>query len=96
MAIQVGSPAPDFALSPEIFSRVDFVVTNALAAGLAVMINVHHFDELDENPAATTDEFLKIWAQVAAHYQTFPAQLAFELDNEPHAIAGNGKPQPGR
>ena len=54
-------PAPDFTLSPEIFSRVDFVVTNALAAGLAVMINIHHFDELDTNPAATTDEFLKIW-----------------------------------
>src|SRR6516165_5663930 len=30
-------PAPGFTLSPEIFSRVDFVVTNALAAGLAVM-----------------------------------------------------------
>ncbi len=80
-------PAPDFALSPEIFSRVDFVVTNALANQLAVMINIHHFDELDTNPAAATDEFLKIWAQVAAHYRTFPAQLAFELDNEPHQNA---------
>ena len=80
-------PAPDFTLSPDIFSRVDFVVTNALAAGLAVMINIHHFDELDENPSATTNEFLKIWAQIAAYYQTFPAQLAFELDNEPHANA---------
>ena len=77
-------PAPDFTISPEIFSRVDFVVTNALTAGLSVMINIHHFDELDENPPATTDEFLKIWAQIAAHYQTFPNQLAFELDNEPH------------
>lgn len=80
-------PAPDFTLSPEIFSRVDFVVTNALAAGLAVMINIHHFDELDTNPAAATGEFLKIWAQIAAHYQKFPKPLAFELDNEPHANA---------
>ena len=77
-------PAPDYALSPEIFSRVDFVVTNALATGLAVMINIHHFDELDEDPAGTTDEFLKIWRQIAAHYRNFPNQLAFELDNEPH------------
>jgi endoglucanase len=80
-------PAPDFTLSPEIFSRSDFVVTNALAAGLAVMINIHHFDELDANPAATTGEFLKIWAQIAAHYQNFPQPLAFELDNEPHTNA---------
>jgi len=84
---QYAGAAPDFTLSPEIFSRVDFVVTNALAAGLAVMINIHHFDELDENPSGTTDEFLKIWAQIAAHYQNFPKQLAFELDNEPHANA---------
>ena len=76
--------APNFTLTPEIFSRVDFVVTNALANGLAVMINIHHFNELDKDPVATTDEFLIIWRQVAAHYQKFPAALAFELDNEPH------------
>src|SRR5215469_178179 len=64
-------PAPDYKLSPDIFSRVDFVVTNALAAGLSVMINIHHFDELDQNPAGATDEFLKIWQQIADHYKTF-------------------------
>ena len=80
-------PAPDFALSPGIFGRVDFVVTNALNNKLAVMINIHHFDELDTNPAVATDEFLKIWVQIAAHYKDFPAQLAFELDNEPHGSA---------
>jgi endoglucanase len=80
-------PAPDFTLAPEIFARVDFAVTNALANKLAVMINIHHFDELDTNPAGTTEELLKIWVQVAEHYQKFPRQLAFELDNEPHAHA---------
>jgi endoglucanase len=77
-------PAPDFTLSPEIFSRVDFAVTNALKNKLAVMINIHHFDELDADPAKATPEFLAIWRQIAAHYQKFPRQLAFELDNEPH------------
>lgn len=76
--------APDFTLSPEIFGKTDFVVTNALANKLAVMINIHHFAELDQNPTNATAEFLKIWRQVAAHYKDFPATLAFELDNEPH------------
>jgi endoglucanase len=80
-------PAPDFALSPEIFGRVDFIVTNALNDGLAVMINIHHFNQLDKDPAASTDEFLAIWKQIAAHYQDFPKKLAFELDNEPHENA---------
>jgi endoglucanase len=79
--------APDFTLSPEIFLRVDFVITNALKNNLAALINIHHFYELDTNPPAATDEFLAIWKQIAAHYKTFPPQLAFELDNEPHGKA---------
>ena len=79
--------APDFKLSPEIFARVDFAVTNTLANKMAVMINIHHFNELDNDPAGVTEEFLAIWRQVAAHYQKYPKQLAFELDNEPHEKA---------
>jgi endoglucanase len=77
-------PAPDFILSPEIFSRVDFAVTNTLNHHMAAMINIHHFDALDKDPTNAADEFLKIWRQIAAHYQNYPAQFAFELDNEPH------------
>jgi endoglucanase len=87
-------PAPDFTLSPEIFARADFAVTNALANHLAVMINIHHFDELDRDPAGSTDEFLKIWQQIAAHYRDFPGQLAFELDNEPHDNANTAAMNP--
>jgi len=77
-------PGPDFTLSPEIFSRVDFAVSNTLNNGMAVMINIHHFNELDKNPTNTAAEFVKIWQQIARHYQDYPAELAFELDNEPH------------
>jgi len=84
---QYAGPAPDFILEPEIFSRVDFVVTNALKNKLAVIINIHHFNALDLAPSNATPEFLAIWSQIAAHYQKFPPPLAFELDNEPHAKA---------
>jgi endoglucanase len=80
-------PPPDFTLSPVIFGRVDFIATNVLNNGLAVMINIHHFDELDKDPTGATEEFLAIWRQIAAHYAKFPLQLAFELDNEPHESA---------
>jgi len=81
---QYAGPAPDFKLAPESFGRVDFVVTNALDNGLAVMINIHHFNELDKDPVAAADEFLALWRQIAAHYAKYPPKLAFELDNEPH------------
>ncbi len=80
-------PGPDFQLSPEIFSRVDFAVTNALKNQLAVIINIHHFDEFDADPSNNTPEFLAIWRQIAVYYRKFPQKLAFELDNEPHGNA---------
>ena len=81
-------PPPDFTLAPDIFSKVDFVIAHALASKLAVLINLHGFDEFDRDPAAQTEEFLALWRQIAAHYKTFSSRLAFELDNEPH---GNAK-----
>ena len=77
-------PAPDFILTPEIFAKVDFGVTNSLNNKLAVIINIHHFSALDKDPVAATDQFIKMWRQIAAHYRTYPDQLAFELHNEPH------------
>ncbi|HEY5297523.1 MAG TPA: glycoside hydrolase family 5 protein [Verrucomicrobiae bacterium] len=79
--------APDFLISTQIFATVDSVVSNALANQLAVIINIHHFDELDHDPAAATPEFLALWKQIAAHYKNYPPPLAFELDNEPHENA---------
>jgi hypothetical protein len=64
-------PGPDFTLSSGIFARTDFVVTNALAAKLAVIINVHNFDAFTSNPGEQTDRFLAIWRQIAAHYASF-------------------------
>ena len=80
-------PAPDFILNPQIFAQVDFAVSNTLANQMAVIINIHHFDGLDHDPASATNEFFALWRQIAAHYKAYPGQLAFELDNEPHENA---------
>ncbi len=85
---------PDYAISPEIFARADFVVTNALASGLAVLINIHHFDAFTTDPAAQTDKFLAIWRQLAAHYAAFSNTLAFELLNEPKDAASTAVMNP--
>jgi endoglucanase len=76
-------PGPEFVLSTGIFARVDFVVTNALAAKLAVIINLHHFDAFTSDPDGETEKFLAIWRQVAAHYASCTNRVAFELLNEP-------------
>ena len=78
---------PEFKLSAEIFSKVDFLVTNAIANHLAVIVNLHHFDSFTAAPAANTNKFYAIWRQVAAHYARYPAALAFEILNEPKDAA---------
>lgn len=80
-------PAPDFKLTAEIYAKADFLVTNALQHGLAVIVNIHHFDEFTTDPMARTDLFLALWNQLAAHYASSPDTLAFELLNEPKDAA---------
>lgn len=75
--------APDFKLADEIFGKADFLITNALNRGLAVIVNLHHFDEFTSDPEAHATKFYALWRQMAAHYAKFPDRLAFELINEP-------------
>lgn len=80
-------PAPDYTISDEIFAKADYMVTNATALGLNVIINLHHFNEFTTDPAANTAKFHAIWRQVAAHYARATAGVAFELLNEPKDAA---------
>jgi endoglucanase len=76
-------PEPDFKLSKEIFARVDLLVTNGLAMGLNVLVNLHHFDAFTSDPPRHQKKFHAMWRQIAEHYAAAPAGLAFELLNEP-------------
>jgi len=64
--------------------RVDFAVREARRFGLRIIINDHHHDELNENPAAERARTLAIWRQIAARYRNQPDSVMFELLNEPH------------
>ncbi len=87
-------PGPDFIISPAMFARADSAVTNALAAQLAVILNIHHFDAFTTDPDSQTEKFLALWRQIAAHYAQFTNRLAFELLNEPKDAATTVKINP--
>ncbi len=65
-------------------ARVDWAVSQALKNDLAVVINMHHFDELFADPDAEKAHFLAIWEQIGAHFKTAPDAVMFELLNEPN------------
>ncbi len=78
--VQTESP---YHIDPKFWARVDEVIAQAHARGLTVILNVHHYDELTENPAAERERFLALWAQLAEHYKTYDIRrLHFELLNE--------------
>ena len=78
-----GQTAP-YAIDPTFFERVDEVLTWALDRRLAVVLNVHHFDEIHEDPSdANFARLAGIWRQVARRYQNRPPALVFEALNEP-------------
>jgi endoglucanase len=80
-------PGPEFKIRPEVFTRADELVYAGLHEGLGVMINIHHFDDFTSDPKGQTPRFLAIWRQIAEHYEKAPADLAFELLNEPKDAA---------
>jgi endoglucanase len=82
--------APDYKIDARWMARVTTVVDQALAAHLNVILNDHHFDALDTDPAANSAKLAAIWTQVAAHFANRPSKsLWFEIENEPHANLDN-------
>jgi len=77
------SVAP-FSIDPTFAARVKWAVDAALAAGLRVVVNVHHYEEMNVDPDANQARLLGIWKQIAETYQGYPDTLYFELLNEPH------------
>lgn len=77
-----------YTIDPEFFDRIDWVVDQALANGLAVVLNIHHYDEMYAEPTVHDERFVAIWTQIAERYQDRPPELMFELLNEPHDALG--------
>lgn len=81
--------SPPFTIDPKFFERVDHIVQEALKHGLVVILNNHHFDELNENPQAHQQWLMRIWQQLSRHYKDYPDELYFEILNEPHGAFNN-------
>jgi endoglucanase len=74
-----------YTIDPTFFARIDEVVGWALDAGLQTIINIHHYDEIMQRPAQEHERLLALWAQIAVHYQDYPATMIFEALNEPNS-----------
>jgi endoglucanase len=76
--------SPPYTIDASFFTRIDWVVAKTLENGLIAVINMHHYEEIFEDPEGQKERFKTIWAQIAEHYQDYSADLLFEILNEPH------------
>ncbi|MBT8227370.1 MAG: glycoside hydrolase family 5 protein [Dactylosporangium sp.] len=76
-------PSAPHLIEPGFFDRVDLVINGALDRELTVVVNVHHYDELQRVPDEHEDRFVALWRQISARYAGYPTTLWFELLNEP-------------
>jgi endoglucanase len=77
-----------YAIDPAVFDRVDWAVDQVLSNGLLAVINIHHYEEIMQDPQEHRERFLGLWEQIAEHYQDHPGDLLFEVLNEPNTGLG--------
>ncbi|HEY3290531.1 MAG TPA: glycoside hydrolase family 5 protein, partial [Anaerolineae bacterium] len=75
-----------YTIDPLFMARVDWAIEQAFTNGLAVVINMHNYDEFMAAPADHEARYLAIWRQIASHYKDYKPDLFFEPYNEPHGL----------
>lgn len=81
-------------IAPAFLARVDAIIDRLLARGVTVVLNMHHYRQLDGDPldpgeravdpSVVRPRFLSMWRQIAERYAGRDARLLFEPYNEPH------------
>jgi endoglucanase len=90
-----------FTIDAVFMARVESVIDKLLAKGFTVVLNMHHYRQLDGDPldsgesavaaAAVDVRFVMLWQQLATRFKGRSDRLVFELYNEPHGRS-NGEP----
>jgi endoglucanase len=90
-----------FTIDAAFMARVDSIVDKLLAKGIVVVLNMHHYRQLDGDPldagesavagAVVDVRYVMLWDQIASRFKGRSERLVFELYNEPHGRL-NGEP----
>ena len=85
-----------YTIDPEFLNKVDHIVDECIANGLAVSVDVHYYPYINMNEPSDDismeDNYKRLgclWEQIADHYKDYPNDmLFFDLLNEPNLVMG--------
>ena len=63
---------------------LDWVINKGLEANLMVILDLHEYTTMADNPEGKKEMFLSFWRQIALRYKDKSRNLVFELLNEPN------------
>ena len=73
-----------YTIDKEFMDTIKWAVDLALKNELPIIINIHHYEEIMDNPAAHKERFLAFWDQISSEFQNYSDSLYFEILNEPN------------
>ncbi|MEL7033861.1 MAG: glycoside hydrolase family 5 protein [Pseudomonadota bacterium] len=76
--------AAPYSIDPAFLARVEEIMTWAEEIGLQIIVNVHHYDAMNEDPDTHEPRLEAIWDQLSTHFADAPDTVIFETINEPH------------
>lgn len=73
-----------YTLSSDFLNTIKEVVDSVLNTGMLAIINLHHHEDLYEDPTGNKERFLSHWTQISEYFKDYNDHLIFEILNEPH------------
>lgn len=73
-----------YKIDPKWLETLDWAVQKALANQLIVILDLHNYEDIGQNPKKFEPRFFAYWEQIAAHFKDAPDTVLFEILNEPN------------
>ena len=73
-----------YQFEPKWLETLDWVVKKGLEANLMVILDMHEFTRMADDPVGKKEMFLSVWRQLAPRYKDQSSQVVFEILNEPN------------
>jgi endoglucanase len=73
-----------YKIEPKWLETLDWVVKKGLEAKLIVILDMHEYNAMADDPVGKKEMFLSVWRQLAPRYKDQPEEVLFEVLNEPN------------
>jgi endoglucanase len=73
-----------YQINPKWLETLDWVVKKGLEAKLMLILDMHEYNAMADDPIGKKEMFLSVWRQLAPRYKDQPNEVLFELMNEPN------------